>query len=199
MLTHDQIWGMIDWLAARHGLSPSGLAKRAGLDPTTFNRSKRTGGDGRLRWPSTESLAKVLEATNTPLSEFGALAVAVDHKARAGFLRHPAGTGFTDDPDEAGEAGGMMDPVWAPHVVPVPPSAVGPFFRARDRLIVVRAARVEPGDRILARTADGETILREIVSATDTHLALRAPGGAKEDLVERSALSDMSRVLWASQ
>ena len=58
MLTHAQIWSAIDGLAKRYELSPSGLAKRAGLDPTTFNKSKRITPDGRARWPSTESVAK---------------------------------------------------------------------------------------------------------------------------------------------
>ena len=65
MLTHPALWAAIDRLAQRHGLSVSGLAKRAGLDPTTFNPSKRTGRDGKPRWPSTESLAKVLGVTDT--------------------------------------------------------------------------------------------------------------------------------------
>ena len=55
MLTHAQIWHAIDSLAERYGLSASGLARKAGLDPTTFNVSKRQSVDGRLRWPSTES------------------------------------------------------------------------------------------------------------------------------------------------
>jgi len=46
MLTHPQIWRAIDALAARHGMSPSGLAKLAGLDPTTFNKSKRGAANG---------------------------------------------------------------------------------------------------------------------------------------------------------
>ena len=50
----------LDRLAARAKLSPSGLAKRSGLDPTTFNKSKRITPDGRPRWPSTESVAKAL-------------------------------------------------------------------------------------------------------------------------------------------
>ena len=54
MLTHAQIWTALDRLAERAGLSPSGLARKAGLDPTTFNKSKRITGDGRERWPSTE-------------------------------------------------------------------------------------------------------------------------------------------------
>ena len=73
MLSHERIWSAIDALAARHGLSPSGLARRAGLDPTTFNKSKRNAADGRPRWPSTESLSKILDATNTGLDAFTAL------------------------------------------------------------------------------------------------------------------------------
>src|SRR5437660_9305873 len=70
MLTHAQIWMAIDRLAARSKLSASGLAKRAGLDPTTFNKSKRITPDGRARWPSTESVAKSLAATGTSVDSF---------------------------------------------------------------------------------------------------------------------------------
>src|SRR5258707_12730889 len=70
MLTHGQIWTALDRLAERSGLSPSGLAKRSGLDPTTFNRSKRVTADGRERWPSTESVAKALAATNSSIDTF---------------------------------------------------------------------------------------------------------------------------------
>ncbi len=70
MLTHDQIWGALDRLAAHAGLSPSGLAKRAGLDPTTFNKSKRITSDGRERWPSTESIAKALAAADCSMESF---------------------------------------------------------------------------------------------------------------------------------
>ena len=67
MLTHAQIWSAIDRLAARAGLSASGLAKRASLDPTTFNKSKRITPEGRARWPSTESIAKALSATGVTI------------------------------------------------------------------------------------------------------------------------------------
>src|SRR5262245_10065427 len=73
MLSHKQIWAAIDALAARHGHSPSGLAKLAGLDPTTFNKSKRTAPNGRLRWPSTESISKILTVTDASIDEFVAL------------------------------------------------------------------------------------------------------------------------------
>src|SRR5215467_9672017 len=70
MLTHAQIWAAIDALAALAGTSASGLAKRAGLDPTTFNKSKRITSDQRQRWPSTESVAKCLAATGVGLDQF---------------------------------------------------------------------------------------------------------------------------------
>src|SRR6202046_1037250 len=73
MLTHAQIWSAIHGLARPSGLPPSALAKRAGLDPTTFNKSKRITPDGRARWPSTESVSKSLTATGATLEHFVAL------------------------------------------------------------------------------------------------------------------------------
>lgn len=70
MLSHDRVWAAIDRLAEKHDYTPSGLAKRAGLDSTTFNKSKRFAADGRARWPSTESLAKIMQATGASLQEF---------------------------------------------------------------------------------------------------------------------------------
>ncbi|WP_254488820.1 hypothetical protein, partial [Salmonella enterica] len=63
MLTHAQIWNALDLLAERNGLTASALAKKAGLDATTFNKSKRITNEGRERWPSTESVSKALKAT----------------------------------------------------------------------------------------------------------------------------------------
>ena len=73
MLSHERVWAAIDAWPTRYSLSASGLAKRAGLDSTAFNKSKRLSADGRPRWPSTESLAKIIEATDSSLDEFFAL------------------------------------------------------------------------------------------------------------------------------
>jgi len=70
MFSHKQMWDAIDALAARNGLSTSGLAKRAGLDATTFNKSKRLSSAGHMRWPTTESLSRILDATRTPFHDF---------------------------------------------------------------------------------------------------------------------------------
>jgi len=70
MFSHDEIWQAIDRLAQRHGYSASGLARQAGLDPTTFNKSKRISADGKPRWPSTESLSKILTVTGEDVTTF---------------------------------------------------------------------------------------------------------------------------------
>lgn len=70
MFTHKHLWDAIDELARANHLSCSGLAREAGLDPTTFNRSKRVSKYGQPRWLSFETLAKVLNITHTSFSEF---------------------------------------------------------------------------------------------------------------------------------
>src|ERR1700722_11195101 len=80
-LKHNDIWRAIDRLADRHGLSASGLAKKAGLSPTVFNASKRISAS-RKRWPSTESIAHILRATDTELDEFVALASSTNNTLR---------------------------------------------------------------------------------------------------------------------
>ncbi|TIW83168.1 MAG: helix-turn-helix transcriptional regulator, partial [Mesorhizobium sp.] len=104
MLSHDRVWAAIDALAERYSLSASGLARRAGLDSTAFNKSKRLSSDGRPRWPSTESLAKIIEATGASLEEFtglveGRAASVAQHRSAVpllGFAQAGAG-GFFDD------------------------------------------------------------------------------------------------------
>src|SRR5476651_1513704 len=100
LLTHDQVWTALDRLAERAGLSASGLAKKSGLDPTTFNKSKRITPDGRERWPSTESVAKALGATNSSIDSFvqliGDSARAVQSVPLLGFAQAGAG-GYFDD------------------------------------------------------------------------------------------------------
>jgi len=69
-MNHYQIWHAIELFAKEHGLSCSGLAKRSGLDPTTFNKSKRFSKYEQPRWPSTYSISKILAATNASPQDF---------------------------------------------------------------------------------------------------------------------------------
>ena len=69
-MTHQDIWQAIDEFAFQQNMSCSGLAKFCGLDPTTFNKSKRWSKYGQPRWPSTGSIAKILNSTGKSLQDF---------------------------------------------------------------------------------------------------------------------------------
>lgn len=69
-MTHASVWARIDKVAAAMGLSRSGLAKMCGLDPTAFNKSKRCTPYGKPRWPSANTLAKVISVSGMADDEF---------------------------------------------------------------------------------------------------------------------------------
>ena len=164
MLTHKQIWSAIDALAARHGLSPSGLAKLAGLDPTTFNKSKRGGANGKLRWPSTESVSKVLRATGAiarriRVADRGAAARRAPMRACVPLIgMAQAGTsGYFDD---AGfPAGAGWDEIPFPeladehaYALEITGESMLPVYRDGDRIVVSPSASVRRGDRVVVKT-----------------------------------------------
>ncbi len=163
MLSHKQIWSAIDALADRHDLSASGLAKLAGLDPTTFNKSKRIAANGKERWPSTESVAKILRATGEGLEEF----VGLVEQGRApirnlryvpliGFAQAGA-NGFFDD---AGFPAGVgWEQIAFPDIsdehtyaLEISGDSMMPLYRDGDRIVVSPGASVRRGDRVLVKT-----------------------------------------------
>ena len=160
ILTHAQIWAAIDALGERYGMTPSGLARKAGLDPTTFNRSKRETTSGRQRWPSTELIAKVLQATGAGLDEFMSLVMA---NSAAGRWRHTrpliglaqAGVGgFFDDAGFATGAGWDEIDVLAEadehsYALEISGDSMAPLYRDGDVVIVSPAAPVRRGDRVV--------------------------------------------------
>ena len=144
--SHRQIWAALDALAERHGLSASGLARKAGLDPTTFNPSKRASPGGRQRWPSTESIAKALAATGEGPGEFLARAgkrdgVGARRRVPAIGLAEAAKDGSFD------AAGRPAGPAWAEigflaglddacYALKISGGGLAPLFRDGELLIV---------------------------------------------------------------
>jgi len=210
MLTHGRIWEAIDSLAKQHGLSTSGLAKRAGLDPTTFNKSKRFSVEGKPRWPSTESLAKILSATNSSLAEFVGM-VQGEISNRASELLLPLiGT------VEVGANGGPAHELSldsAADVVPFPGADVGrvyafriqgdsmlPAYRSGDIVIVSPEVAIRGGDRVVTRTQNGETLASEFVGKSPEQVMLRSFNGAMSNrAVDNRDISWIARIVWASQ
>jgi phage repressor protein C with HTH and peptisase S24 domain len=209
MLTHAQIWTAIDRLAARAGLSASGLAKKAGLDPTTFNKSKRITPDGRARWPSTESVAKSLAATDTSVETFIAL---ISEAARPitqavpliGFAEAGSRGYFDDGGFPVGKG---WDEIAFPSVndehayaLEISGNSMEPAYRKGDIIVVSPAAPTRRGDRVVVKTKDGEVMVKQLARKTAKTIELHSlnPDHAARTL----AMSDVlwvARIVWASQ
>mgnify|MGYP003707161979 CR=1 FL=1 len=208
MLTHDQIWGGLDRLAARAGLSPSGLAKRAGLDPTTFNKSKRVTSDGRERWPSTESIAKALAAAGCSVETFVTLLGDGTGDGRSvpliGFAQAGASGHFDDLGFPAGKG-------W--HAIALPTAedshafalevsgdTLQPAYRDGDVLLVSPGAPIKRGDRVVVKTRAGEMMVKALKRRTSKSLELQSldPAGAERTLAA-AEIAWIARIVWARQ
>lgn len=209
MLKHGDVWKAVDRLAAAYGLSASGLARKAGLDPTTFNKSKRTTREGKLRWPSTESVSKILAATGADLQEF---VTYIENGAQAAPRNVPligfaqAGRkGFFDD---AGyPTGGGWDEISFPgatdanaFALEIAGDSMEPVFRDGDIVIVSPEAGVRRGDRVIVKTNDGEVMAKVLKRKTAQRIELSSfnPAHGDRDL----GISDVewvARIVWATQ
>jgi len=209
MLTHAQVWSAIDRLATRAGLSASGLARRAGLDPTTFNKSKRVTPEGRARWPSTESIAKALSATGTPFDIFVSLIEqSGGPAARAvpliGFAEAGAGGYFDDGGFPAGEG---WDEIAFPAVsdehayaLEVSGQSMEPAYRDGDVILVSPSAPIRRGDRVVVKTKGGEVMAKELKRRTAKTIELKSLNAQHPDRMLASAdVLWIARILWASQ
>lgn len=213
MLSHERVWAAIDALAARYDLSASGLAKRAGLDSTAFNKSKRLSADGRPRWPSTESLAKIIEATNSTLNEFMAL---VEGKARdalpqqgstvplLGYAQAGAGGFFEDAGFPSGQG---LDLIELPsrstenaYALQVQGDSMLPLYRDGDVLIVEPSATVRKGDRVVVKTNGGEVMAKVLDRRTPKIVELLSlnPEHPRRE-VAAVDIEWLARIVWASQ
>jgi phage repressor protein C with HTH and peptisase S24 domain len=208
MLTHDQIWGALDRLAERAGLSASGLAKKSGLDPTTFNKSKRVTPEGRERWPSTESVAKALAAANVSIDSFTQLIEdsprTVQSVPLLGFAQAGAGGYFTDGGFPVGRG---WDEVGLPSVndehayaLEISGDSMKPAYRDGDIIVVSPGAQIRKGDRVVVKTRDGEVMVKELKRRTAKTLELSSLNPNHVDRTLAATDVDwIARIVWASQ
>ena len=213
-MKHAQIWSAVDAIAARHGLTPSGLAKLAGLDPTTFNKSKRISGGKtgaeKLRWPSTESVAKALEAVGESFESFAALA-AGQAGGRAGQsvplieFSQAGAHGCFDDAgfpakegwDELRFPGLESNDVYA---LEITGDSLEPLYRAGDRIVVSPTAQPRRGDRVVVKTTEGDLMAKQLgrMSAKKVELLSLNPAYPLRE-IDLENVAWIARIVWASQ
>ena len=212
MLSHSAILDAIDSAARRHGFSPSGLAKVAGLDATALNPSKRMGKDGRGRWPSTESIAKILDATGETFNDFIAMGGAfIQGSSQPGPALPLLGLA------QAG-AGGFFDPAGFPtgegwdevhlpsrgepgvYALEVTGDSMLPLYRDGDRLVVSVNEQVRRGDRVVVRTKGGEVMAKILARQTANVVELHSLNPLHPPrLIDMKEVEWIARIIWASQ
>lgn len=218
MFRHLQIWTAIDRLADINGLSPSGLARKAGLDATAFNKSKRFSKEGRERWPSTESLAKVLEVTKTDFLDFGMILKPHDQVGASHSLSDLVYTSNTTRaPMELPRSGFFEEDVqdstkkWEIISLPegqfdgdfafrVPDNSMLPVFRENDIVIISKQVQTKAGDRVVIKLANGKYIVRILIdNAPDAVMLTTFNTDNAEQLLPRDNFEWMMKITWASQ
>jgi phage repressor protein C with HTH and peptisase S24 domain len=216
-MRHEDVWRAIDTLAAENGLSASGLAKRAGLDPTSFNPSKRMTRESRPRWPSTESVAKVLVATGATLEAFtalvsGARALSGAVAGRISSRRIPliglAQAGSNGYFDDGGyPVGGGWDEVSLPdlpdpnsYALEISGDSMEPVFRDGDIVVVSPAAPTRRNDRVVVRTVAGEVMAKQLSRRSARRIELRSLNPEHPDRsFDLGEVAWVHRIVWASQ
>ena len=213
MLSHRAIWDGIDALARRQGHSVLALAKVAGMDATAFNVSKRVSKDGRERWPSTESISKILDATGESFDSF--------LNGTGAFMQMSDAPGMRTVPllglAQAG-SGGFFDsagfPVgqgWDEVALPTPGEAgiyaleihgdsMEPLYREGDRVVVSPTQQVRRGDRVVVKTRDGEVMAKILARQSAKQVELHSLNAAYEPrILEMGEIEWIARIIWASQ
>jgi phage repressor protein C with HTH and peptisase S24 domain len=207
-MNHTAIWRAIDALAVQHGLTASGLARSAGLDPSTFNKSKRIGADGKPRWPSTESIAMALGAVGVDFDAFAALVAGSDAASGRAIpivgLAKAGRDGFFDEqgfPISAKETvrfpGLSAERVYA---LEIAGDCMEPLYREGDLVIVQPGAMVRRGDRVVVRTRSGEVMAKTLGRRNEQTIELLSLNPTYPPRTLPAVDIDwIGRIIWASQ
>ncbi len=201
-LTHDWIWQAIDALASRQNLTTSGLAKLAGLDATAFNRSRRFSQDGRPRWPSTESIAKILDVTRTSLDEFAELASDAPepkNQPAALFDGIPVLGEIHNAKVTQGAAAVGLERV-TQFALLIADGSLEPVYSRGNTLIVSATEPLRAGDRVIVKPAGLQPLPRLLTKETGQRIELASLQREPERLhLQRHAIDWIARIMWVRQ
>ena len=193
-MQYEQVWDAVDKLARLHGLSPSGLAKKAGLDATTFNKSKRVRPDGKKRWPSLEQFYSLIDEelqpeslNSVPYIKFSELGNGInilndepqtDSWTRKNFPATTAGLyGIELDVDD-----------------------YVPLYRKNSTIIAAKNAEICKGDRMVVFCKNNDILIKEFAHRTATTLVLSdIMDSRKTTEVNITDIALVSRIYWVSQ
>ena len=207
-MKYEEVWEAVDKLARQNGLSPSGLAKKAGLDATTFNKSKRIRPDGKKRWPSLDSINKILEVTNTSFEDFYNFSTSEESVEFRNFIPYTKFSklkklnAFKKSSVDTSSWNHLKFPDYSDdlYAVDIDVSDYEPFYRPSSIIAVAKNSEIRRGDRVLVILNDGRTLFKEFTKRTASAVELADIFNQDElDIIKIRDIKIINRIVWASQ
>ena len=210
MITHRRIWKAIDKIAEEKNISSSHLAKIAGLAPTSFNKSKRIANDGRERWPSTETLARILNATGETITEF-ATRLEINGEGKKINRNIPliglAQAGQNGLFDDAGfPLGGAWETINLPgtgendYALEISGESMQPLYKEGDIIIVSPDENARRGDKVVVKTKNDEVMAKILKRKTNDSIELDSFNPKYQTIIKNMyEIVWIARITWASQ
>ena len=207
-MKYDTVWSAVDNLAKSLGMSPSGLAKKSGLDSTTFNRSKRKRPDGKNRWPSLDSLNKVFEFCNITFEEFYKYGETDNPPENLNTIPYIKLSGVSKR--EYCQDGEICTANWETICFPdgtknlyameIDNTDYAPLYKFGTTLILAKHSEIRRNDRVAVFKKDGAFLLAEFIRRKPRTLELQNLTAPEESFSENiDDILFLSRIVWASQ
>lgn len=206
-MKYENVWNAVDKLAMSRGLSPSGLAKLAGLDATTFNKSKRTRPDGKNRWPSLDSINKLLEVCNLSFEQFYNLSNSDEEREGCSipFIKLSKLEKYAEIEDKM-----LKMPNWNKVIFPdikdsiyaveIDSNAYAPVFRNGSMIVLTGNSDIRYSDRVAIFMDNNRLILKEFIRRTPSKLVVAELSDSnQETAIAISEIKLINRIVWASQ
>ncbi len=205
----DEIWNAIDKLAKINNMSPSAMAKKAGLNSTTFNKSKRIGPDGKKRWPSFESINKLIVAFNISLLDFYNIANPKNPNQNTLWPNLLPVCNYSNLKNEKIEQNTFVTSDWPKTAFPgrdenlymleLDISNFEPFYNNGSNLIISKHTDIRKNDMVIIISKNGTVTIGKFFRQTMEYIELlpiNAKASAKQSL---SKIKMINRIVWASQ
>lgn len=207
-MKYDTVWNAVDNLAKSLGLSPSGLAKKSGLDATTFNKSKRKRPDGKNRWPSLDSLNKVLEFCNLSFDEFykyGESNQNNDNLNAIPYMKLSSLNQFQECNDNTinttnWEMVCFPEKTKNLYALEVDTTEYAPLYKFGTLIVLTQNSEIRRGDRVAIFKNDGTITLCEFIHRKPQTIELMALTNSQKIIsIDINDINFLHRIVWASQ
>lgn len=208
-MKQDDVWRGIDLLADNVGVTPARLARMAGLDQAVFSAGRRRRDDGSLRWPSMDSLAKVLKVSGISMGDFVNYMYG-DPGTRAAFKLPCLSLTAAGDPARYDPDGYPTGPDWDRVEFPdlqdprcfglvLDSDAYLPLYRRGDMLVCAPGVSVRRGDRVVYRRKDAGIAVGELVRQSPFTVDMASLAGQDTETIPAQDIDWITRIAWARQ